>query len=118
MSVRTVSCRRVCRTPSKTLSLIVDLEQKGLRSADGVHFTDEAMGVQRGSDMPKVTQWQKQTLNPLGLTWGSSARSSPKGMEAPLANSGLIWIVVTGSQNRQTPNSFCPNLANSVKIGI
>lgn len=71
--------------------------------------------------MPKVTQWQKQNLNPLGLPWGSAqgsrARSRPGRMGDPLANSGFIWTVVRGSRNKQNPNFFCLHQPISAKLG-
>lgn len=75
-----------------------------------------------GNDLPNGTQWQKQNLNVPDLKLGSAQGRETKHwlgrMEEVLANSSLIWIVVRGSQNKQTPNFLCLPLAGSGKTGI
>lgn len=64
-----------------------------------------------GNDLSNGTQWQKQNLNVPDLKLGSAQGRDTKcwlgRMEEVLANSGLIWIVVRGSQNKLQTSFVC-----------
>lgn len=61
--------------------------------------------TERGSDMPEATPERKQSLN--GLCAGKRNQEWPGKMEDLLANSGSVWIEVSGGQNKLQTSFVC-----------